>query len=288
MGDLLDGVINPATAARVAKIRQKAAERAANKPEKPPERAPVVQLPLWPNAIRAVPNTVLRSALFGVIQRGRRKFLDRVAVASIDGLNVRHTGPRLDQADLDVWEQCLHLARTSPLGDRLEFTSYSFLKAIGRGTGKSQREWLKSALTRLQVSAVEIEESRRAYSGQLLRDYARNDQSGRYVIEVNPKIIALFGQDGWTGLEWEQRQALKRQPLAQWLHGFYSTHKNPHPYKVATLQRLCGSETKELYKFRQQLRKAMEQVAAVTGWVLTIEDGDLLKVDKGGKRRLPK
>lgn len=286
IGDLLAGVIDdPAIADRIAKIRQRAPEKP---PASPPKPAPVIQLPLWPNAIRAVPNTVLRSALFGVIQRGRRKFLDRVAIASIDGLTVRHTGPRLDQADLDVWEQCLHLARTSPLGDRIEFTSYSFLKAIGRGTGKSDREWLKSALTRLQVSAVEIEERQRAYSGQLLRDYARNDQSRRYVIEVNPKIIALFGRDGWTGLEWEQRQALKRQPLAQWLHGFYSSHKTPHPYKVATIRRLCGSEAKELYKFRQQLRKAMEQVAAVTQWAWSIDENDLLQIDKGSRKQLPK
>ena len=282
----MEGVTDdPVIADRIAQIRKRAPKK---QPEKQPAPAPVVQLPLWPNAIRAVPNTVLRSALFGVIQRGRRKFLQAVTVASIDGITVKHTGPRLDQADLDVWEQCLHLARTSPLGDRIEFTSYGFLKAIGRGTGKSQREWLKLVLTRLMVSAVDLEDGRRGYTGQLIRDYARDDETGRNVIEVNPKISTLFGRDGWTGLEWEERQALKRQPLAQWLHGFYSTHKNPHPYKVATLQRLCGSETKELYKFRQQLRKAMEQVAAVTGWVWTIEDGDLLKVEKGGKKRLPK
>jgi len=286
IGDLLGGAVdNPAIAARIEKICQQLAKQRS---EKPPERAPVVQLPLWPNAIRAVPNTVLRSALFGCIQKGRRKFLDRVMVGSIEGLRVKHTGPRLDQTDLDVWEQCLHLARTSPLGDKIEFTSHSFLKAIGRGTGKSQHEWLKSVLIRLQASVVEIEEGRRGYSGQLLKDYARDDETGRNLIEVNPKISALFGHDGWTGLEWEQRLVLKRQPLAQWLHGFYSTHKNPHPYKVATIKHLCGSEAKELYKFRQQLRKAMEQVAAVTGWIWTIKDGDLLKVDKSSKKQLPK
>ncbi|MFZ2391997.1 MAG: hypothetical protein WAW68_06085 [Rhodoferax sp.] len=38
-----------------------------------------------------------------------------------------HTGPQLDQADLDVWEQCLHLARTGGLGTRIQFTAGGFL-----------------------------------------------------------------------------------------------------------------------------------------------------------------
>ena len=244
--------------------------------------AGVVQLPLWPEVIRGVPNTVLRSALFGVVKRGRRRLLDRKEIASLDGIVVRHSGPQLDQADLDVWEQCLHLARTSPLGNRIEFSDRAFLKAIGRNTGKSAREWLKSALTRLQISAVEIEDTRRrrAYSGQLIHDYARDEDSGRYVIEINPRIAVLFGRDGWTGVEWDQRLALKGQPLGQWLHGFFSTHHMPHGYKVSTLQRLTGSQTTELYKFRQQLRAAMARVAEATGWSWSLGEDDVLRVKK--------
>ncbi len=37
--------------------------------------ARVIQLPLWPEAVRGVPNSVLRSALFGAIKRGRRAYL---------------------------------------------------------------------------------------------------------------------------------------------------------------------------------------------------------------------
>ena len=47
---------------------------------------------------------------------------------------------------------------------------------------------------------------------------ARNEETGHYVIEINPQIVALYGRDGWTQVEWEQRRALKGQPLAQWLH----------------------------------------------------------------------
>ena len=39
----------------------------------------------------------------------RRKEL----IAAQDGITIRYTGEQLDQADLDVWEQALHLARTT-------------------------------------------------------------------------------------------------------------------------------------------------------------------------------
>ncbi len=109
---------------------------------------------------------------------------------------------------------------------------------------------------------------------------ARDDQTGKYFIEINPKIMALYGHDGWTGIEIEQRLALKFQPLAQWLHGFYSTHAKPYPYKVSTLKEFCGSEVKELFNFRTQLKKAAAQVSGVTGWKIWVDDKDLLHVEK--------
>lgn len=68
------------------------------------EMSKVVQLPVWPEAVRTVPNAVLRSALFGAIRR-RRRYMQGELIASVDGVRVLQTGPRLDQVDLDVWEK---------------------------------------------------------------------------------------------------------------------------------------------------------------------------------------
>jgi len=152
-----------------------------------------VQLPLWAEVCRGVPNSVLRSALFGVVRRGPRSFQQRVQKASVDGVKIIHTGPQLDQADLDVWEQALQLARTGGLGCRIQFTASQFLKCIGRGNGKSQHEWLKGAFARLAASVVEIKDAHRAYFGAILSHGGRDDHTGRYVIEVNPKLIELYG-----------------------------------------------------------------------------------------------
>ena len=241
-----------------------------------------ISLDAWPEAVRGIPNPVLRSALFGAIKRGKRAFQQRVKKASVEGVTVIHTGPQLDQADLDVWEQCLHLARTGGLGTRIQFTAGGFLKAIERGVGKSQHEWLKGAFARLSSSVVEVADGKRSYFGPMLIGGARDDETGHYVIEMNPKIVSLFGADGWSSIEFEARRALKRQPLSQWLHGFYSSHARPFPMKVETLHRLCGSEAKLLKHFRAELRDALERMKEVTGWTWNIDDADLVQIAKTG------
>lgn len=268
----------------IAKVENAKAEQKARGPVELPviPAAPTksLQLPLWPEPVRGVPNSILRSALFGAIKRGRRTFMQREAVASYDGTTILQTGPRLDQADLDVWEQCMHLARTGGLGTRIQFSAYGFLKAITRTAGGKDVEWLKGAFARLASSVVEIKEGKRAYFGPMLHHGTRDDETGHYCIEINPAIVALYGSDGWSQVEFEQRKALKRQPLAQWLHGFYTTHAAPYPLKVETIHRLSGSEAKLMKHFRAELREALAKVADATGWTWEIDDADLVKISK--------
>lgn len=247
---------------------------------KPDAPSNVALLPPWPSAVRGVPNSLLRSALFGAIKRGKRAYQDRIKKASVEGVTVIHAGPQLDQADLDVWQHCLHLARTDGLGTRIQFTAGGFLKAIDRSTGKSQHEWLKGAFARLSSSVVEVADGKRAYFGPMLIGGARDDETGQYVIEMNPKIASLFGTDGWTGVEIEVRRALKKQPLAQWLHQFYSSHARPFGFKVETIHRLCGSENASIKGFKQELRHALERLAEVTRWTCEIDENDVVNVAK--------
>ena len=247
---------------------------------KPDAPSNVALLPPWPSAVRGVPNSLLRSALFGAIKRGKRAYQDRIKKASVEGVTVIHTGPQLDQADLDVWQHCLHLARTDGLGTRIQFTAGGFLKAIDRSTGKSQHEWLKGAFARLSSSVVEVADGKRAYFGPMLIGGARDDETGQYVIEMNPKIASLFGTDGWTGVEIEVRRALKKQPLAQWLHQFYSSHARPFGFKVETIHKLCGSDNKQLAGFRRELSEALKKLSEATKWTCEIDGNDVVNVAK--------
>src|SRR5437660_8118556 len=124
---------------------------------------PSAQLPLWPEPTRGVPNDVLRSALFAAIQGKGRALLNQRLIAAYDGNQIRYTGGQLDQSDLDVWEQVLHLARQHPLGTVCQFKGGACLKAIGRSTGKANYQCLHGALLRLSSSTVEFRRGRQIY-----------------------------------------------------------------------------------------------------------------------------
>ena len=248
--------VHPA-AARLAAVAETARKR-----RRRPAPAKVLQLPLWPEAKRGAPNAVLRGALFPAIQgKTRAATLRKELVAAQRGVTIRYTGWQLDQSDLDVWEQALHLARPQALGTRCRFTEKGFLKALGRQTGKSDREWLRSAFARLAGAVVELTQASRTYGGTLLEFY-RDEDTGRTVLEINPKLAPFFGPTRWTQIDWEQRQRLRGKPLALWLHGFYASHAAPHVLSVAYLHRLSGSRTKQLKHFKQNLAQALRDLQA--------------------------
>ena len=226
--------------------------------------AQVIQLPVWSEAKRAAPNAVLRGALFAAIQGKGRQYMHRQElIATQDGITIRYTGEQLDQADLDVWEQALHLARTQALGTECRFTEKGFLKALGRSTGKSDRTWLRSVISRLTATAVEISDGRRTYGGNLM-DFYRDEDTGRTVLGINPKLAPFFGRSQWTQIDWDQRQQLRGKPLALWLHGFYASHASPYPLTVAYLHKLSGSQTKQLRYFKRNLTQALRDLEAAS------------------------
>ena len=226
----------------------------------PPPPAKVVMLPIWPEAVRAVPNGVLRSALFGAIRRGSRRYMERERIAALSGIEIFYTGQRLDQGDLDVWETILHLSRLQGLGNECRVTAYQLLKAIGKTDTGGNREVLHIRLMRLKATSVEIELSRYGYAGSLIDEVYRDKQTMEYVFRLNAKLRALFEPDQFTQIDWVVRHALDGKPLAQWLHGFYASHAKPHLVSVTKLHGLCGSDFDALNDFRPKLRKALDAV----------------------------
>ena len=223
----------------------------------------VYQLPLWPEPARGLPNPVLRGALFAAVQGKNRAVFQRELLACQKGLQIRFTGIQLDQSDLDVWEQALHLARHHPLGTRCEFSVYGFLKALGRKTGKSEHEWLKNAFARLMGCGVELtnQQERKTYGGSLL-EFLRDDDSGRYVVIFNPKILTL-SEGGWTAIDWQARQLLRGKPLALWLHGYLASHAKPYPIKIETLRTFSGSNNKAVRFFKRKLIAALNELKKI-------------------------
>ena len=254
-------------------------------------------LPDWPEKTRGVPNLCLRSALFGVIKRGRRRAVKGESVAAVKGLDIRYTGWRLDQGDFDVLAHALHLVsrhQQKSTDGYVQFTAKGFLRGIGRKAGKSGREWLKDSFRRLTASAVEIKleipygygPDSFTYAGSLIDEFYYNSHDQSYFLKVNPKLAKVF-DTGWTQLQWQQRLHLKTD-LAKWLHGFYASHRAPYPVKVATLMRLCGSECHRLVDYRRSLRTAMGElvrVNAIIAW--EIDQSDKIHVNRNSTGSVP-
>lgn len=271
---------------RIAAIQKKAQEQSERAPAPVPPPNNVVQLPQWPDVVRGVPNGVLRSALFGAIGKGPRRYLEGEPMAAVDGVEVRYTGPRLDQGDLDVWETVLHVARIQALGDECRMTAYQLLKIMGKTDTGKNRATLHKRISRLVANAVEIKQGRYSYIGSLIAGAAKDEETQEWVIELNPKLRPLFAADQFTQIDWGVRHALDGKPLAQWLHGYYASHAKPYPVSIATLHKLCGSEAALLSDFKKDLRKALDTLAeagAAHGQLFSYEiRGDLVHVEKRG------
>lgn len=237
------------------------------------------QLPLWDDDQRGAPVAVLRSALFGIVKRGSRAAVEDQLLASWVRTEIRYTGFRLDQADLDCWLQVLHLAQQFPLGKDVRFTARGFLKAIGRkGDGNSHR-WLRRSLGRMVACGVSIRNEGREYVGSLIQDFFVDEDSGRYVVRTNPLIASLF-DDAFVKLSMKQRLLLGAD-LARWLQGYVQSHRaseaHPHRIGLERLKELCGSQS-ELREFRRKLKRSMAELVRgeiVKSWRIT--DGDALE-----------
>lgn len=252
----------------------------------------LVQLPLWPEPVRAVPNGFLRSALFGAIAKGRRRYVNGENLAAIDGVTIRYKGERLDQGDLDVWESVLHSARLPELGSQCRVTSYALLKLMGKTDTGKNRATLHARIERLVANALTVNQGRYSYMGSLIGFAARDEATQEWVIELDPRLRPLFAADQFTQIEWSVRHELDGQPLAQWLHGFYASHARPFPMRAETLLKLSGSENASPRSALQKLRKALDAVAeanAAHGEDFRYEvRGGLIHVEKtvqGAQRR---
>lgn len=256
--------------------------------------AEVVQLPLWADAARGIPNEVVRSALFTT--RGRRiarRYLRDEPVLVLGDGEVQYRGEELRTDDEDVWLQVMHLAREQPLGQCVQFTAYAFLRDLDWPTTAYYYKKLREHLSRLQANAVTVSSKRleRGVSLSLIRRFEWQDDGGqplrRWRVWVEPEMRALFGDRYYTLLEWQQRRQLT--PTAKRLYDYWASHRRPYPVKVASLRDLCGSSTQSLRRWRQQLRSVIKELIACEflGAGHIDPDTDLVHVQRAETQTLP-
>lgn len=227
-----------------------------------------VQLPIWPEEMRGLPNSFARSALFCVAncRAGERANLKRQQIAAVNGVTITYTGEQLRQDDEDVFLQILHIARHHELGTEVRFTAYAMISELGWTKNSQSYRRLIDCLDRLKASSLSVtvelpNGSRKNYTGSLVRSFRWREEANQapmreWEILLEKEIISLYGPTDYSRLEWRTR--LQLPPLAKWLHSFYHTHREPIPLPVTKIHEWTGSEIKEVRKFRYKLKQALE------------------------------
>lgn len=252
--------------ALVAKL---AARGASARPEtRLPFAEQRLQLPLWPDLERAIPNHLARSSLFAPIASGPRVKHFRSAIACRADVRIYFTGEQLDMGDCDVFLQALHEGQRSVLGERIVIQRGPFLKAIGRATGGSDYEWLHGAFRRLFLGAIEIEAKRYKIGGSpkssgmhLVDSFDYDPEVDAYFLRFDPRIIAMFRNREYALIDWEQRKRLrKRVDIAKWLQNYLASHQNgPHRISLRLLKAWMGYGS-PVRKFKQALLEALGEL----------------------------
>ena len=211
----------------------------------------------------AVPNAILCGALFSITQ-ARGTSQNRELIPTVEGLQIRFTGERFNQTDLDVFGTLLRYTSVQQSASKVSFSASKLLTDLGRKIGGQDHEQLKTELTRLRRSSVEIIaiKNRTLFSGPLLTANSQPSDTGAYVVTFNEHVSSLF-QDGYTSMNWQVRRALGKNNLAKWLYGFYSTPAQALAHTVSTLKELCGSDTRRLCDFRKALGGAFAELKRV-------------------------
>ena len=225
-------------------------------------------LPEWPDGQRAMPNEILRSALFNCRNRNLpRVFMKEAEIAVIGDGEVIYRGEELRQDDELVWMHLMHLIKKLPLGECVDFTPYSFIKAIGWPIKGQNYERLRICLSRMQATAVRIQSKRLQcfISISLIQKFlSKNDQNenlSRWQVWVGKEMQLLFDEEFLTRMAWETRRALP-DGITSKLFGYWASHRKPYPVKVETLLKLCGS-TMAVKHFKVELKKALDHLRRI-------------------------
>jgi len=235
------------------------------------------QLAAFPKGRHVMPNGWARSSLFGMVGRGRRRYLKGEKIAAWDGWEITFRGEQLDQSDLDVLLAAVVLVSQSNDGEAR--TSHrALLKAAGKkGAGSKDIAWLKTSLSRMTATDLSLSHNGKAYHGNIL-NWA-DGENGEVLIWLNNKQSWLWKDTTWLSIE--QRHALHLD-LSKWLQAYVCSHKatkrKPHFIKLDRLQELCGSEIARSRRFREQVANAMaelDQEGIIVQW--TITENNVLK-----------
>lgn len=246
-----------------------------------------LSLPFWEEGTRRIPNELVRSALFNARNRNKKRtYLRDADIVVVGDGSIKFTGEELRQYDEIIWLELIHLSRGQAAGDIIEFTPYSFCKAVQWPINNGSYERLRASLVRMQASSLSVF-SKRLKSGismSMIPLFTWQDELGaplkKYQVTIAPQLVQLLGDNYFTQVEWQQRLALPTG-IATWLHGYLASHRAPFPIKIETIYKGSGATSEDMTSFRRQVKAALEKLVKI-GFLNSyeIDNGNLVHVTR--------
>ena len=224
-------------------------------------------MPVWDDDKRAITNSIARSAVFSVVEKGTKTTLVEQRVPAPSNYEIIITGEQLSEADRDVYLQAIHAFRGCKPNEEIRINPRDFLLSIGRQDGMENRKWLWNAVRKMAKTLLEItislpDDRRIKFVGSLLA--IASEETNGIPDEIRMRLpldaLRLYNTDSKTLLSMRRRLSLKGpgSQLAKSLQSKIYSHKAPFPMKIETIREQCGSKTARTLDFKKKLILALE------------------------------
>ncbi|KXU89817.1 hypothetical protein CI15_06420 [Paraburkholderia monticola] len=243
-------------------------------------RASEVYLPSWSSMAKALPNTLLRSALFSVarsVQADNDNLLANEStclvagkeIATFKNVTLTLSGYSLCQFDRQVYCNCLDYYRDVPLCPEeslrhVRTTFYEFARRMQSEYSVKAHRAIRASVLRLSFAQIRIRYQRmnievpKLLSATFEDGEAADDFKGSdgLLLRVTTAVAELFGAGAWTAVD---NEAVGYDGLRGWIASFYAGHARPQWLPVESLYRLSGYES-NIRNFKASLTRALEKL----------------------------
>jgi hypothetical protein len=238
--------------------------------------------PFWPAEVRCAPNEFLRSALFNARNRNQpRRYLDGVVLAMLGKGRITYRGEELRQDDCDGLAAAGEIRRRNPARRTTSSSRpHAFCKAVGWTPTGDAYAHLRKCLSRLQATSLAFyaERTQITISLSMIPEFCWQDLGTgkplpRYKVKLASQLAELFKGHHYTYVTWLQRNRLP-EGLATWLHGYFSSHREPFPLKIADIQRVADLTIQRPDNLRTAIVRALTalvKVGLLESWTIADE-----------------
>ena len=212
----------------------------------------------------ALPNDVNRSSLFAPIARGPRRRHHQAKMVTRSDCTLEYSGEQLDEADADIAMALIQFALPRPFAEPVPVNRAELLRFIGRGTGKTQYEWLHRRIKAMTEATMFLETRRkdgtrrysvgRYYGFHIIDKFAYDEATGVYYFVLDARWFAMFMGRNFALIDWQKRKELTRQDMAKALQRLIATD-------AETVQRYALDGLKAQFSYSGRMRDFREAIS---------------------------